>query len=43
MEYITYSLKGNQNNSNEYYEEIKSFTDEILNEFEVDPFHHIRI
>jgi hypothetical protein len=34
MEYITYSLKGNQNNSNEYYEEIKSFTDEILNEFD---------
>jgi len=34
MESITYSLKGTHNNSNEYYEEIKSFTDEILYEFE---------
>lgn len=34
MESVTYSLKRNHNNSNEYYEEIKSFTDEFLNEFE---------
>lgn len=34
METITYSLKGNQQNSDNYYKEIKSFTDEILNEFE---------
>ena len=35
MESITYSLKANQINSDEYYNEIKSFTDEILNEFEI--------
>ncbi len=34
METITYSLKGDQNNSDEYYKEIKSFTDEVLREFE---------
>jgi hypothetical protein len=34
MEPITYSLKANQINSDEYYKEIKSFTDEILKEFE---------
>lgn len=34
MEAITYSLKLNQKNSNNYYKEIKSFTDEVLNEFE---------
>lgn len=33
METITYSLKGNQNDSDKYYEEIKSFTDEVLDEF----------
>lgn len=34
METITYSLKGNQKNSDNYYKEIKSFTDDVLNEFE---------
>ncbi|MGB9978901.1 DUF116 domain-containing protein [Methanobacterium sp.] len=34
METITYSLKGNQKDSNKYYKEIKSFTYEVLNEFE---------
>ena len=34
MEIITYSLKGNQKNSDGYYKEIKSFTDEVLSEFE---------
>ena len=34
MEPITYSLKANQINSDEYYKEIKSFTDEILKDFE---------
>ena len=34
MEPITYSLKANQINSDEYYIEVKSFTDEILKEFE---------
>ncbi|HML05205.1 MAG TPA: DUF116 domain-containing protein [Methanobacterium sp.] len=34
MESITYSLKGNRDNSNQYYDEIKSFTDDVLNEFE---------
>ncbi|HEX3013207.1 MAG TPA: hypothetical protein VHO92_02895 [Methanobacterium sp.] len=34
METITYSLKGNQNNSDGYYKEIKSFTDAVLAEFE---------
>ena len=34
METITYSLKGNQKNSDNYYKKIKSFTDEVLNEFE---------
>ena len=33
METITYSLKENQKNSDNYYKEIKSFTDEVLNEF----------
>lgn len=33
MKPITYSLKANQLNSDEYYTEIKSFTNEILNEF----------
>ena len=33
MENITYSLKGNQKNSDNYYKEIKSFTDEVFNEF----------
>lgn len=33
MKSVTYSLKGNHNNSNEYYEEIKSFTNEVLNAF----------
>ncbi len=34
MKTITYSLKENQKDSDNYYKEIKSFTDEILNEFE---------
>lgn len=34
MEAITYSLKFNQNNSNQYYEDIRVFTDEVLREFE---------
>lgn len=34
IETITYSLKENQKNSNKYYNEIKSFTDDVLNEFE---------
>ena len=34
MKTITYSLKGNQKNSDNYYKEIKSFTDDVLNEFE---------
>ena len=34
METTTYSLKIKQNDSDNYYEEIKSFTDEVLNEFE---------
>ena len=33
MEIITYSIKGNQKNSDKYYAEIKSFTDHVLNEF----------
>ncbi|WP_424354215.1 DUF116 domain-containing protein [Methanobacterium sp. MBAC-LM] len=33
IETITYSLKGNQKNSDNYYNRIKSFTDEVLNEF----------
>lgn len=33
MEPITYSLKANQINSDEYYNEIKLFTNEILMEF----------
>ncbi len=33
METITYSIKGNQKNSDKYYTEIKSFTDHVLNEF----------
>lgn len=31
---VTYSLKMNQKNSNQYYEDIKSFTDVVLREFE---------
>ncbi len=34
METITYSLKLNQENSNKYYKQIKSFTDEVLRGFE---------
>ena len=34
MENITYSLKENQKNSDNYYNEIKSFTDDVLTEFE---------
>ena len=34
MEPITYSLKANQIDSDEYYITVKSFTDEILKEFE---------
>ena len=34
METITYSLKRNQNNSDNYYKDIKSFTNEVLSEFE---------
>ncbi|MGF7117069.1 DUF116 domain-containing protein [Methanobacterium oryzae] len=34
MESITYSLKRSQNNSNQYYEDVRIFTDELLREFE---------
>lgn len=34
MEIVTYSLKGNKKNSDKYYKEIKSFTDEVLKEFD---------
>lgn len=34
METITYSLKMNQKNSNQYYENVRVFTDEVLREFE---------
>ena len=34
METTAYSLKGNQKDSNKYYEDVKSFTDEVLKEFE---------
>jgi hypothetical protein len=34
METITYSLKANQSKSDNYYQDIKYFTDEILKEFE---------
>lgn len=33
METATYSLKGNQKNSDEYYDDISIFTDEVLREF----------
>jgi len=33
MELLTYSLKANQGKSDNYYKEIKDFTNEILNEF----------
>lgn len=33
METVTYSLKSNQKNSNEYYEDVRVFTDEVLEEF----------
>jgi hypothetical protein len=32
MENITYSLKGNRNNSDDYYKDISKFTDEVLSE-----------
>ena len=34
MEPITYSLKADQINSNDYYKVVKSFTDQILREFQ---------
>jgi hypothetical protein len=35
METITYSLKINQKNSNQYYDDVRVFTDEVLREFEI--------
>ncbi|WP_414470265.1 DUF116 domain-containing protein [Methanobacterium sp. ACI-7] len=34
MEITTYSLKLKENNSNQYYEDVRIFTDEVLREFE---------